>query len=245
MPFTWDREPIRDAALSVVVTVGPKATAVPEVVEPLRELLSRRGRPFEVLLCPVSAGACDEVWPGAPASVRAVAVPGEGYGAALQAGILAAQYPLLLTFPGTGEYPADAVGQFLERIDLCDVVLGCRRGRPWLARLRHRIVPYLLFGLTLRDPTCPLRLYRREIFQRIPIQSRSAFAEVEILAKATFLEKILDEVEVAWTPKHAEGDGANWGDVWRVFNAPRFGPVHAEREWASATPAAQGTERSA
>src|SRR2546422_989826 len=77
-------------------------------------------------------------------------------------------------------------------IDSVDIVCGVRRGVDTGGKLgrwwRHFASPaFLLFGLWLRDPASPARLYRRSIFERIPIQSNGWFAQVEILAKANFL----------------------------------------------------------
>jgi len=52
-------------------------------------------------------------------------------------------------------------------------------GRRWLARW--------IFGLRVNDAECVFRLARREVFRRIPIQSRSALAHFEVLAKANHL----------------------------------------------------------
>src|SRR5262249_42578980 len=48
--------------------------------------------------------------------------------------------------------------------------------KRWLARW--------VFGVRVHDVECAFRLYRRQIFARIPIQSNGPFALVEILAKA-------------------------------------------------------------
>jgi glycosyltransferase involved in cell wall biosynthesis len=65
-------------------------------------------------------------------------------------------------------------------------------GRRWLARW--------LFGVRVRDPECSYRLYRREILERLTIQSDSAAALIEILAKANHLECLMAEVPVSWVP---------------------------------------------
>lgn len=92
------------------------------------------------------------------------------------------------------------------------------RGRRWAARW--------IFGLRVLDPECPFRLARREIFQRIPIQSRGPFVQVEMLAKANQLSCLIAEELVSWTPQASPLDDAiPFGDdAWRVFRDPDFGP---------------------
>ena len=70
------------------------------------------------------------------------------------------------------------------------------------------IVSYMVYGLWMKDVASPVRLYRRSVFDRLPLQSHTEFADIEILAKANFIEKIFDEVSIDWknlkpgTPEH-------------------------------------------
>jgi glycosyltransferase involved in cell wall biosynthesis len=100
--------------------------------------------------------------------------------------------------------------------------LGWRRYAGWL-------LTRILFAVRYHDVACPLRLMRREIFARIPIQSDSTFAHVEVLAKANFLEYYLaEEVPLDVPPRPYAGD---WPRMWRdgkeVFRHPNFGPVRS------------------
>lgn len=54
----------------------------------------------------------------------------------------------------------------------------------------------IVTGLDIRDTNCAFRLFRKEIFARIPIQSQDGFVHGEILAKANFLNCTGDEVEL-------------------------------------------------
>jgi hypothetical protein len=91
-------------------------------------------------------------------------------------------------------------------------------GRRWTARW--------LFGLRVVDPECPFRLVRREVFERLPIQSGGSFAQVEMLAKANHLSCLFAEEPVAWTaPAEPMSDAISFGqDAWLVFRDPDFGP---------------------
>lgn len=100
----------------------------------------------------------------------------------------------------------------------------------WRARLGW-VVTRLLFGARYHDVGCPFRLFRREIFERIPIQSDGAFVHVEVLAKANFLGHMMGE-EVPLRehpPLGAVRPGASyrqwWRDFRRVLAQPDFGPA--------------------
>src|SRR5262249_30078436 len=84
-------------------------------------------------------------------------------------------------------------GMPLEREDCWPGTRGWRR--RWLARW--------MFGVRVRDPECAFRLFRRSVFQRIPIQSSGSWAQVEIIAKANFLGCWMAEEPVTWVA--AEG----------------------------------------
>jgi glycosyltransferase involved in cell wall biosynthesis len=99
-----------------------------------------------------------------------------------------------------------------------------RHAGQWLARL--------VFGVRNRDVGCPYRLLRRDILPRMPIQSKGPFVHVEMLAKATFLERYIGE-DVAlgdwarpfpFNERDEKGDSV-WADARRVFQRPNFGPA--------------------
>lgn len=233
MSFNWERSPIKNSPISALVTVPAGAGSIKPAIDPLVQVLSKRGAGFEILLIEEgSPSLSSELATGFPHS-RLLVSEKAGHGAALRTGLAAAQHPLLFTFPATGEYEAGDLPKLLESIDRADVICGMRRGLGWVARQRASLVPYLLFGLWFRDVTCPVRLYRRSIFPRIPVQSRSGFSEVEILAKANFLGCIFDEVEIAWKPGPLTIDAGTTSDVWRVFNQPNFGPIHLDGQTSS------------
>jgi hypothetical protein len=84
----------------------------------------------------------------------------------------------------------------------------------------------MLFALRIKDVNCPFRLYRRSIFDRIPIQSDGTFAQVEVLAKANSLGCMMTEVPVAYQPRPtAEDRGQRRADLRRVLLHPDFGPA--------------------
>ena len=86
----------------------------------------------------------------------------------------------------------------LEAIDQADHVVGRRPAGRWenghavAGRLPRRLV----FAVPLLDVHSPCRLHRLEKLTAIPLQSGSSFLDTEILAKATFLGHLLDEVDV-------------------------------------------------
>lgn len=97
--------------------------------------------------------------------------------------------------------------------------LGWRRHLGWL-------LARAVFALRHHDVACPFRLVRREVVARIPIQSNSAFAHVELLAKANFLGHLLgEELPIAVRPRPWRyGKGELWREVRALLRRPDFGP---------------------
>jgi glycosyltransferase involved in cell wall biosynthesis len=84
----------------------------------------------------------------------------------------------------------------------------------------------MLFALRLKDVNCPFRLYRRSIFDRIPIQSDGAFAQAEVLAKANFLGCMMTEAPISHAPRPSTEDRRQRrADLRRVLLDPDFGPA--------------------
>jgi glycosyltransferase involved in cell wall biosynthesis len=101
------------------------------------------------------------------------------------------------------------------------------RGHAW------RVFARVVFGLRLPDVDCPFILFRRSIFERIPIQSEGDFTLLEVLAKANFLGRMMSDKPVTHRPRPRVESRAErrarrkqvWKDFRRVFSHPNFGPA--------------------
>jgi glycosyltransferase involved in cell wall biosynthesis len=77
------------------------------------------------------------------------------------------------------------------------------------------------FGVPLADVNCAFKLYRTAFLKRFPIQSDSDFVHTELVAKATFLTSIMDEVPL--TPQPHPHPPKTFAEDWReVFRRPLF-----------------------
>jgi glycosyltransferase involved in cell wall biosynthesis len=104
----------------------------------------------------------------------------------------------------------------------------------WLGWKRHlgRLMVRIVFGVRNQDVACPFRLIRREIFARMPVQSKGGFAHAEILAKANFLGCVLGEEitlgdrqrPIPLDARRTDSIGQMLRQSFRVFQNPKFGP---------------------
>ncbi len=230
MPFDWERSPIASSPISAILIARQAARTVGGVLEALATQLSALKREHEMLV--VDDGSSD----GTAAAVEAFAekeqrvrlLPHEkplGYGAALRTGLAAARHPLVCTLPADGSYAPADLPKLLEWIDKADAVIGVRRPRPRLKVWSQHWLVRLWFGVQLADPACHFRLYRRDILTRFPIQSQGCFADVEIAAKANYLECLLAEAEVTWQPPAQPIAGPSaLREAWRLFRRRKLDP---------------------
>lgn len=235
------RPPIATEPLSMVLT-SPRADAErDDALSDWVTFLNGLGQDYEILLVNEVSERPAEELAAKYARVQALAPYGRsGFGAALRLGIENARHPLLFYARCDQRYKPADVKQLLKGIDRVDLAAGQRVFPPEFRRRRLKEFAYrlgyrLVSGVRLRDVECLFVLARRSIFSRIVIQSESAFAHAEILAKANFLGHWMTEVPVAFRPRSPDEGGdlsAHWRairkDAKRVYNDPEFGPPPAE-----------------
>ena len=219
MSQLWERSPIAEEALAVVLLGVTDAGAAAATLQTLRSLPKLNVGEVLVPVVPVQVESLHSIATGSTRLIPHDDVA-QGIGSALRVGIQVASKPLLLTLP-VG-YDASQIPLFLHEIDQVDIVAGVRKSKVAGWRRRQFFSKaYQLFGIWMQDPECGMKLYRREIFSRLPLQSKGSFVQIEILAKANFQSRLLTEVEI-------DGPEADAGvvnhDFWKVLNGPDFGP---------------------
>ena len=239
MPDSPQLPAIADAPLSVILYVPTTDTDLNAVLRAWWRFLEGLSRSFEIILLQnAKSGRVSDWWLHHP-QFQFVQPSSADIGGALRSGINAAQYPLLAYADGSAFAP-NALAALLETIDKVDLVSGVRNlkyagMREHLGHLAYRWLLRILFGVRLKDPDCFLKLFRREVFPRIPIQSEGPFVQSEIVAKANFLGKLMTEVPVASAgDQHPRTTAwrALWRDARRIFFHPDFGPPAVPARWA-------------
>jgi hypothetical protein len=106
----------------------------------------------------------------------------------------------------------------------------------WLGLRNHvRSWAYwLLFGIPLYDLTSGLRVFRKEVFARIPIQTADDTAHVELFAKLTFVGTLL--AEEVLPPRTAAIVPTTFGELNVVLKQAKFLPKAAEVADAESVP---------
>jgi hypothetical protein len=243
MPAFPDLPAISNAPLSVILLaqgeIPGEASARTwlNVLEPLKrdyEIIVTG--PFGMSEQPESSQALASPHPTIRTLAHSTSV---GIGTVLGTAIAAARFPLLVYADVNSGNVRENLDNCLATIDKVHLVSGRResitsRRLPRWNGLPSRLCIRMIFGVHLTDPACPFKLFRREIFDRIPIQSKGSFVHIEILAKANFLGKLMTEVAVKGQRSEvtsrrsqvgSQRYSGKWRDAWLVFRDPDFGPA--------------------
>jgi len=163
------------------------------------------------------------------AGARVIHVDQKGYGAALRAGIDAAQGRFVVMGDADDSYEFEDVPRFLQRLRAGDeLVMGSRfRGKiypgamPFLHRfLGNPVLTWILnlfFGAGITDAHCGMRGFSREAVQRLGLRSPGMEFASEMVIRAAQERLHIGEVPTSLRP---DGRGRRphlrtWRDGWR------------------------------
>lgn len=95
---------------------------------------------------------------------------------------------------------------------------------PWLGwrEFWYSFRVHFLYAIPLIDVNSCFKLFRTEFLKKFPIQSDGDFVHAELVAKATFLTSIMDEVPLTPKPDPLPVHGWIRADQRRVFQNPEF-----------------------
>jgi glycosyltransferase involved in cell wall biosynthesis len=164
----------------------------------------------------------------ADARVRVHHQPNRGYGGALRAGFENAAGELIGFTDGDLQFDLREMARLLERLDdpvrgPVDVVIGHRlqrrdpAHRVFIATAYNAIVS-AAFGLRVRDIDCAMKLFRREVFDGLPLQADSPFLSAELLIKLKARGERIAQLGVTHYPRPAgQNTGASFRKIMRTF----------------------------
>ena len=112
-----------------------------------------------------------------------------GYGAALRTGFSKARYELVFYTDSDNQFDIGELAHALPMMTDCDVLVGFRVYR-YDSPLRvmvswgYNFLVRLLFRVRVRDVDCAFKLFRREVLEKIDIETNNFFVDTELVAKA-------------------------------------------------------------
>jgi glycosyltransferase involved in cell wall biosynthesis len=130
-----------------------------------------------------------------------------GYGAALISGFTNAAKDVIFYTDGDGQYDVREIHNLLAELrPNIDLVNGykVKRSDPWyrivIGEVYRRSMRFV-FQLSIRDVDCDFRLFRRHIFEKITLESRSGVICVEMARKFDLAGCRMAEVPVSHYPR--------------------------------------------
>ncbi len=115
--------------------------------------------------------------------------PNRGYGGAVRSGLESARLPYVFFTDGDHQFRLADLGLLIREIDQADAVVGYRAKRMdpprrlFIAWVYKQVIR-VLFGGGFRDVDCAYKLFRTELFGRVPlsrVRSNGAFFSAELL----------------------------------------------------------------
>lgn len=214
--------------LTILMPCLNEARTVEACVRAARSYLDKSGRHGEVLVA--DNGSTDgSAQIAEAAGARVVHVPTRGYGAALMAGIDAAQAPYIIMGDADCSYDFSNLDAFVQRLRAgADLVMGNRfkggiapGAMPFLHRyLGNPVLSFvgrLFFRSSIGDFHCGLRGFSRDAVKRLGLITPGMEFASELIAKAALGGLRIEEVPTTLRP---DGRGRpshlrTWRDGWR------------------------------
>ncbi len=152
--------------------------------------------------------------------VRLVRHPvNKGYGEALKSGFRAATMPWVFYSDGDGQFDLNELPALIEKTKEADIVSGIRvhRADPWHRKMNAAIFELagrIFFGLHVPDVDCAFKIYRRDLFDKIRMNTSGAMIDTEVLVKAKRAGYRITTLPVRHLPRQA---GVQSGAKLRVI----------------------------
>lgn len=141
-----------------------------------------------------------------------------GYGAAVWTGITSGQKEFVFFTDADGQFDIGQLARFMPFTGEYDLIIGYRAPRRdppmrLVNALGWKLFVTLLFGYVARDIDCAFKLFRRDILDRVYVESRGAAFSAEFLVKARDKGFRVKELPVSHLPREAGSATGNRPDV--------------------------------
>lgn len=152
--------------------------------------------------------------------------PNRGYGGAVRSGLTEATKDVVFFTDGDRQFDMTDLARLLPALDRADVVIGYREKRADAPRRLFIAFVYntlirALFLAPFRDVDCAFKVFRRRVFDRVPLErvrSNGAFFSPELLIVLRASGERIEQVGVRHFPRTAgEEKGATLRVVARTI----------------------------
>jgi glycosyltransferase involved in cell wall biosynthesis len=214
-------------SLSVVLPAYNEQENIAQAVGRALEVLPALATQWEVII--VDDGSRDETATVASSlvaehypQVRLLRHPvNQGYGAALRSGFLRARHDLVFYTDSDNQFDIGELRYALPMMRDADVLIGFRVYRyddpirVFMSWAYNRLVR-ILFRVRVRDVDCAFKIFRREVTDKIFIETDNFFVDTELVAKARKWNFRIVEKGVRHYPRSAGETTVSSSDIPRT-----------------------------
>ena len=152
--------------------------------------------------------------------------PNRGYGGAVRSGLVSATREYVFFTDGDLQFDLDDLERLIPRLERADVVVGYREKRAdppkrLLIAFVYNTLIRILFLAPFRDVDCAFKLFKRDVFTRVPlsrVRSNGAFFSPELLLVLRAAGVRIEQVGVRHFPRRfGEEKGATMRVVLRAI----------------------------
>jgi glycosyltransferase involved in cell wall biosynthesis len=214
--------------LSVVIPAYNEEANIGSTIDRVSRALQSLGVEYEIIA--VNDGSRDRtgevvraLLPRVPNLRLVEHTPNRGYGGSLKAGFRECGLLWIAFLPGDNQFDPAELALLIARTRENDIVSGYREDRqdPFVRRLNAfgwNMVVRLVFGRLCRDVDCGFKLFRRDLLDRVTIESNGAMIDTELLAGARARGAAIGDVRVTHLPRTAgHPTGANARVIVKAF----------------------------
>jgi glycosyltransferase involved in cell wall biosynthesis len=216
------------SGLSIVLPAFNEEDNIETAVQAALEVASKIAREFEVIV--VDDGSRDGtaeivqslVTDRHPAVRMLRHLDNKGFGAALRTGFSRARYEHVFYTDADRQFDIGELVYFVPLMRRFDVITGFRVYRydtafRIVASWGYNLLVRLLFRVKIRDVDCSFKVFRREVLDKITIESDDFFVDTELIAKARKWNFRIAEKGVRHYPRVAGETSVNAGDIPRTL----------------------------
>lgn len=130
----------------------------------------------------------------------------KGYGATLYEGFMSAKLDYVFYTDGDNQFDLNELKKFVAMVPYSDIVVGYRKKKQYstyrkITSLVYNYVLRWLFEIDYVDIDCAFKLIKRDLFDKITVNTKDAFIDAEIMIKAHLLGYTSTEIGVKHLPR--------------------------------------------
>jgi len=130
----------------------------------------------------------------------------KGYGATLYEGFTSARFDYVFYSDGDNQFDLEELRKFVALIPFSDMVVGYRKKKHYspyrkFTSFVYNIILRLAFGIDYLDIDCAFKVIKRDLFDKITVNTKDAFIDAEIMIRAHLLGYTSTEIGVRHLPR--------------------------------------------